>query len=51
VLAGALAFAAAMLTDRGHGRNWQTPKLTGTCLRVTMATIEGSSPVAYFKLK
>lgn len=32
-------------------QNWQTPKLPGTCYRVTMTTDDGSSLVANFKLK
>lgn len=32
-------------------QNWQTPKLPGTCYRVTMTTDDGSSLVAFFKLK
>jgi hypothetical protein len=31
--------------------NWKTPKTAGTCYRVTMMAIDGSSLVAYFKLK
>jgi hypothetical protein len=31
--------------------NWQTPKQAGKCYRVTMTTQDGSSLVAYFKLK
>jgi hypothetical protein len=31
--------------------NWQTPKTAGQCYRVTMTTQDGSSLVAYFKLK
>ena len=31
--------------------NWKTPKTAGKCYRVTMTTIDGSSLVAYFKLK
>jgi hypothetical protein len=31
--------------------NWQTPRLPGKCYRLTLATIDGSSLVAYFKLK
>jgi hypothetical protein len=31
--------------------NWQTPKTPGVCLRVTMTTQDGSTLVAYFKLK
>jgi N-acetylneuraminic acid mutarotase len=31
--------------------NWKTPKSPGKCYRVTMATIDGSSLVAYFKFK
>jgi hypothetical protein len=31
--------------------NWQTPKTAGSCYRVTMTTQDGSSLVAYFKLK
>ena len=33
-------------------QNWQTPKnRAGACFRVTMTTVDGSSLVAYFKLK
>jgi hypothetical protein len=33
-------------------QNWQTPKLAGTCYRVTMTTKDDSTPlVAFFKLK
>jgi hypothetical protein len=32
-------------------QNWQTPKAAGSCYRVTMATQDGSSLVAFFKLK
>jgi hypothetical protein len=32
-------------------QNWQTPKLPGTCHRVTMTAIDGSKLGAYFKLK
>lgn len=31
--------------------NWKTPKTAGQCYRVTMTTIDGSSLMAYFKLK
>jgi hypothetical protein len=31
--------------------NWQTPKTPGACYLVTMTTLDGSSLVAYFKLK
>lgn len=31
--------------------NWKTPKVTNTCYRVTITTIDGSSLVAYFKFK
>jgi len=31
--------------------NWKTPKTAGACYRVTMTTMDGSSLVAYFKLK
>jgi hypothetical protein len=31
--------------------NWKTPNFAGKCYRVTMTTIDGSSLVAYFKLK
>ncbi|HSL28108.1 MAG TPA: MBG domain-containing protein [Anaerolineales bacterium] len=31
--------------------NWQTPKTPGKCYRVTMTTLDGSTLVAYFKLK
>jgi hypothetical protein len=31
--------------------NWKTPNSAGKCYRVTMTTIDGSSLVAYFKLK
>ncbi|MEO8357706.1 MAG: ABC transporter substrate-binding protein, partial [Chloroflexota bacterium] len=31
--------------------NWKTPKSPGKCYRVTMVTMDGSSLVAYFKLK
>jgi Thrombospondin type 3 repeat len=32
-------------------QNWQTPKQAGACYRVTMTTQDGSSLVAFFKLK
>jgi hypothetical protein len=32
-------------------QNWQTPRSAGTCYRVTMTTQDGSSLVAFFKLK
>jgi hypothetical protein len=31
--------------------NWKTPSTAGKCYRVTMTTLDGSSLVAYFKLK
>jgi PKD repeat protein len=31
--------------------NWKTPKTPGKCLRVTLTTLDGSSLVAFFKLK
>lgn len=31
--------------------NWKTPKSAGMCYRVTMTTIDGSTLMAYFKLK
>lgn len=31
--------------------NWQTPKTAGTCLKVTISSIDGSSQSAFFKLK
>jgi hypothetical protein len=31
--------------------NWKTPKTAGSCYRVTMITQDGSSLLAYFKLK
>jgi hypothetical protein len=31
--------------------NWKTPKMPGKCFRVTLITLDGSSHVAYFKLK
>ena len=31
--------------------NWKTPSTPGKCLRVTMTTLDGSSLIAYFKLK
>jgi hypothetical protein len=31
--------------------NWQTPRQPGTCYRVTMTTLDGSSIYADFKLK
>ncbi len=31
--------------------NWKTPETAGKCYRVTMTTFDGSSLVAYFKLK
>ena len=31
--------------------NWQTPKDPGSCYRVTMFTQDGSSLVAFFKLR
>jgi hypothetical protein len=38
-------------TDRQFIQNWQTPRLPGTCHRVTMTAIDGSKLEAYFKLK
>jgi hypothetical protein len=38
-------------TDGQFIQNWQTPKQAGTCWAVTMATLDGSSLTAYFKLK
>jgi hypothetical protein len=32
-------------------QNWQTPRAAGSCYRVTMTTQDGSSLVAFFKLK
>lgn len=32
-------------------QNWQTPRLPGTCYRVTMTTQDGSKLEAFFKLK
>jgi hypothetical protein len=32
-------------------QNWQTPKQPGACYRVTMTTQDGSSLVAFFRLK
>jgi hypothetical protein len=32
-------------------QNWQTPKTPGACLRTTMTTLDGSTIIAYFKLK
>lgn len=32
-------------------QNWQTPKLAGTCWKVTMTTDDHSSVIAWFKLK
>jgi hypothetical protein len=32
-------------------QNWQTPKTPGACFKITMTTQDGSSLVAYFKLK
>jgi hypothetical protein len=32
-------------------QNWQTPKLAGSCYKVTMTTQDGSSLSAFFKLK
>jgi hypothetical protein len=32
-------------------QNWQTPKAAGSCYKVTMTTQDGSSLIAYFKLK
>jgi|GEM_PF-2220053 len=31
--------------------NWKTPKMPGTCFRITVTTIDNSALVAYFKLK
>jgi hypothetical protein len=31
--------------------NWKTSKTAGTCYRVTMTTVDGSTLMAYFKLK
>lgn len=31
--------------------NWKTPSTAGKCYRVTMTTQDGSSLMAYFKLK
>jgi hypothetical protein len=38
-------------TDGQFIYNWKMPKTAGKCIRVTMMTIDGSSLVAYFKLK
>jgi hypothetical protein len=32
-------------------QNWQTPKVPGTCYKVTLTTLDGSTLNAYFKLK
>lgn len=32
-------------------QNWQTPKTSGSCYRVTMSTQDGASLIAYFKTK
>jgi hypothetical protein len=39
------------LADGQFVYNWKTPSAAGTCYRVTMTTIDGSSLVAYFKFK
>jgi hypothetical protein len=31
--------------------NWKTPSTAGRCYRVTMTTLDGTSLVAYFKLR
>lgn len=31
--------------------NWKTPNMPGTCFRITITTTDGSSLLAYFKLK
>ena len=31
--------------------NWKTPSTAGKCYRVTMTALDGSSLVAYFKMK
>jgi hypothetical protein len=31
--------------------NWKTPKVANRCYQITMTTIDGSSLVAYFKVK
>ena len=38
-------------TARQFIYNWKTPTTAGKCYRVTMTTLDGSSLVAYFKLK
>lgn len=38
-------------TARQFIQNWQTPKSAGSCYRVTLTTDDGSTLVAYFKLK
>jgi hypothetical protein len=38
-------------TGRQFIQNWQTPKTPGSCYQVTMTTQDGSSLVAFFKLK
>jgi hypothetical protein len=38
-------------TDGQFIYNWKTPNTAGKCYRVTMTTLDGSSLVAYFKLK
>jgi hypothetical protein len=38
-------------TARQFIQNWQTPKITGACYRVTLTTDDGSTLVAFFKLK
>jgi hypothetical protein len=38
-------------TARQFVQNWQTPKSPGTCLQVTMTTLDGSKLQAYFSLK
>ena len=39
------------LDDRQFIQNWQTPRSSGACYRVTMTTLDGSRIQAHFKLK
>jgi hypothetical protein len=45
---------SALRYDKAAGhfiQNWQTPRKAGACYRVTMMTRDGSSLVAFFRLK
>ena len=46
--------ATALRYDTTAGQfifNWKTPKMPGSCYKVTAASLDGSSISAYFKLK